>query len=102
MRNDFINTSREGYAHAQDVSSYSLVAIVRMAKEKDMLNEGASIIAYTYFGSEKVVEGYNIMGVAKAALEASVRYLSVDLRQNRMQNKCYISRTNKNIISKRN
>ena len=46
---------------------------------KDMLNEGASIIAYTYFGSEKVVEGYNIMGVAKAALEASVRYLSVDL-----------------------
>ena len=79
LRNDFINTSREGYAHAQDVSSYSLVAIVRMAKEKDMLNEGASIIAYTYFGSEKVVEGYNIMGVAKAALEASVRYLSVDL-----------------------
>ncbi len=79
LRNDFINTSREGCAHAQDVSSYSLVAIVRMAKEKDMLNEGASIIAYTYFGSEKVVEGYNIMGVAKAALEASVRYLSVDL-----------------------
>ncbi len=79
LRNDFINTSREGYAHAQDVSSYSLIAIVRMAKEKDMLNEGASIIAYTYFGSEKVVEGYNIMGVAKAALEASVRYLSVDL-----------------------
>ena len=79
LRNDFINTSREGYAHAQDVSSYSLVAIVRMAKEKDMLHEGASIIAYTYFGSEKVVEGYNIMGVAKAALEASVRYLSVDL-----------------------
>ena len=79
LRNDFINTSREGYAHAQDVSSYSLVAIVRMAKEKDMLNEGASIIAYTYFGSEKVVEGYNIMGVAKAALEASVRYLAVDL-----------------------
>ena len=79
LRNDFINTSREGYAHAQDVSSYSLVAIVRIAKEKDMLNEGASIIAYTYFGSEKVVEGYNIMGLAKAALEASVRYLSVDL-----------------------
>lgn len=79
LRNDFINTSREGYAHAQDVSSYSLVAIIRMAKEKEMLNEGASIIAYTYFGSEKVVEGYNIMGVAKAALEASVRYLSVDL-----------------------
>lgn len=79
LRNDFINTSRDGYAHAQDVSSYSLVAIVRMAKEKEMFNDGASVIAYTYFGSEKVVEGYNVMGVAKAALEASVRYLSVDL-----------------------
>lgn len=79
LRNDFINTSRDGYAHAQDVSSYSLVAIVKMAKEKEMFNEGASVIAYTYFGSEKVVEGYNVMGVAKAALEASVRYLSVDL-----------------------
>ena len=79
LRNDFINTSRDGYAHAQNVSSYSLVAIVRMAKEKEMFNDGASVIAYTYFGSEKVVEGYNVMGVAKAALEASVRYLSVDL-----------------------
>lgn len=53
LRNDFINTSRDGYAHAQDVSSYSLVAIVRMAKEKEMFNDGASVIAYTYFGSEK-------------------------------------------------
>ena len=79
LRNDFILTSRDGYAHAQDVSSYSLVAIVRMAKEKDMLNEGASIVAYTYYGSEKAIEGYNVMGVAKAALEASIRYLSVDL-----------------------
>ena len=79
LRNDFILTSRDGYAHAQDVSSYSLVAIVRMAKEKDMLNEGASIVAYTYYGSEKAIEGYNVMGVAKAALEASIKYLSVDL-----------------------
>ncbi len=79
LRNDFINTSREGYAHAQDVSSYSLIAILRMAKEKEMLNEGASIVAYTYFGSEKAIEGYNVMGVAKAALEASIRYLAVDL-----------------------
>ena len=79
LRNDFILTSRDGYAHAQDVSSYSLVAIVRMAKEKDMLNEGASIVAYTYYGSEKAIEGYNVMGVAKAALEASIRYLAVDL-----------------------
>ena len=79
LRNDFINTSRDGYAHAQDVSAYSLIAILRMAKEKDMLSEGASIVAYTYFGSEKAVEGYNVMGVAKAALEASIRYLAVDL-----------------------
>ena len=79
LRNDFILTSRDGYAHAQDVSSYSLIAIVRMAKEKDMLNEGASIVAYTYYGSEKAIEGYNVMGVAKAALEASIRYLARDL-----------------------
>ena len=79
LRNDFIVTSRDGYAHAQDVSSYSLVAITRMAVEKDMLNEGASIVAYTYYGSEKAIQGYNIMGVAKAALEASIRYLARDL-----------------------
>ena len=79
LRNDFILTSRDGYAHAQDVSAYSLVAIVRMAREKEMLNEGTSIVAYTYYGSEKVVEGYNVMGVAKAALETSIRYLSKDL-----------------------
>ena len=79
LRNDFILTSRDGYAHAQDVSSYSLVAIVRMAKEKDMLNEGASIVAYTYYGSEKAIEGYNVMGVAKAALESGIRYLAKDL-----------------------
>lgn len=79
LRNDFILTSREGFAHAADVSAYSLVAIARMARELEILNQGASIIAYTYYGSEKVVEGYNVMGVAKAALEASIRYLAKDL-----------------------
>lgn len=79
LRNDFILTSRDGYAHAQDVSAYSLVAIVRMAREKEILNDGASIIAYTYYGSEKVIDGYNVMGVAKAALETSIKYLSKDL-----------------------
>lgn len=79
LRNDFILTSRDGFSHAQDVSSYSLIAIVRMAKEKEMLQKGASIVAYTYYGSEKVVEGYNIMGVAKASLEISIKYLSKDL-----------------------
>lgn len=79
LRNDFILTSRNGYAHAVDVSAYSLVATARIAKEEDALNENASIVALTYFGAEKVVEGYNVMGVAKAALEASIRYLSKDL-----------------------
>ena len=85
LRNDFILTSRDGFAHANDVSAYSLVAIVRMLKEKDMLNEGASIVAYTYYGSEKVIEGYNVMGVAKAALEASIRYLAKDLGKDGMR-----------------
>ena len=79
LRNDFILTSRDGYAHAQDVSSYSLVAVARIARDKDLLNDNASIVAYTYYGSEKAIEGYNVMGVAKAALEASIRYLSRDL-----------------------
>ena len=79
LRNDFILTSRDGFAHANDVSSYSLIAIVRKLKEKDMLNENASIVAYTYYGSEKSIDGYNVMGVAKAALEASIRYLAKDL-----------------------
>lgn len=79
LRNDFILTSRDGFAHASDVSAYSLVAITRIAKEKEMLNENASVVALTYFGSEKAVEGYNVMGVAKAALEASIRYLARNL-----------------------
>ena len=85
LRNDFILTSRDGYAHAQDVSAYSLVAIVRMAREKEMLNEGASIVAYTYYGSEKAIEGYNVMGVAKAALESSIRYLAKDIGKDGMR-----------------
>ena len=79
LRNDFILTSRDGYAHACDISAYSLVATARIARELDMLNEGASFVAFTYYGSEKVMEGYNVMGVAKAALEASIRYLSKDV-----------------------
>ena len=79
LRNDFINTSREGFSHASDVSAYSLVATARIAKQEELLNQNASIVALTYFGSEKVMEGYNVMGVAKAALEASIRYLAKDL-----------------------
>ena len=79
LHNDFIYTSKEGYSHAVDVSSYSFVLAARMAKELDFLNDNASLITLTYHGSTKVLEGYNVMGVAKAALEASVRYLATNL-----------------------
>lgn len=79
LRNDFIKTSRDGFAHANDISAYSLVAVARIAKEEELLNDNASIVALTYYGSEKVMEGYNVMGIAKAALEASIRYLSKNL-----------------------
>lgn len=79
LRNDFIKTSREGFAHAGDVSAYSLIAVSRIAKDLEMLNEDASIVALTYYGAEKSVEGYNVMGIAKAAMEASIKYLAKDL-----------------------
>ncbi len=83
LHNDFIFTSKEGYAHAVDVSAYSFVLSARILEELDMLNENASMVTLTYYGSEKVLKGYNVMGVAKAALEASVRYLAENLgRQN--------------------
>lgn len=77
LRNVFILTSREGFSHANDISSYSFVAVARYAKE--VLNPNASLVSLTYYGSTKVLEGYNVMGIAKAALEASVRYLADNL-----------------------
>ena len=79
LHNDFIFTSKDGVSHAVDVSCYSFVLVSRMAKELDMLNENASLVTLTYYGSTKVFDGYNVMGVAKAALEASVRYLAENL-----------------------
>jgi enoyl-[acyl-carrier protein] reductase I len=73
----FTDTSRDGFALAMDVSAYSLVALAREARP--YLRRGSSILTLTYYGSEKVVANYNVMGVAKAALEASVRYLAADL-----------------------
>ena len=73
----FINTSRDGFKLALDVSAYSLVALVREARP--LLHAGSTVITLTYYGAEKVVAHYNVMGVAKAALEASVRYLAADL-----------------------
>ena len=80
LRNDFILTSREGFSHANDISSYSFVAVARYAKE--VLNPNASLVSLTYYGSTKVLEGYNVMGVAKSALETSIKYLAKDLGKN--------------------
>ena len=81
LHNDFLFTSREGFRVAHDVSVYSLIALARSAAP--LMTEGGSIVTLTYYGSQKVVPRYNVMGVAKAALEATVRYLAADLgRQN--------------------
>ena len=74
LRGEFINTSREGFRIAHDVSVYSLIAVTRAAAP--LMTDGGSVITLTYFGAEKVVPHYNVMGVAKAALEATVRYLA--------------------------
>lgn len=79
LHNDFVYTSKEGFSHANDVSAYSFVLTARMAIELEMLNENSSLVTLTYHGSTKVLEGYNVMGVAKAALESSVRYLADNL-----------------------
>ena len=75
LKGSFLNTTREGFAMALDISAYSLVAMAKEAVPL-MLGRGGSIIAMTYYGAQKVFPSYNVMGVAKAALEASVRYLA--------------------------
>ena len=77
MKGEFINTSREGFRIAHDISAYSLIAVARAAAP--LMPEGGSVVTLSYFGAEKVVPKYNVMGVAKAALEATVRYLASDL-----------------------
>jgi len=78
LQGDFFNTSRDGYMIAHEVSAYSLTAIVRRALPL-MEGRGGSVVTLTYIGGERVVPNYNVMGIAKAALEASVRYLAHDL-----------------------
>jgi len=77
LKNDFLQTTREGFRIAHDVSVYSLIAVSRAAAP--LMTEGGSIMTMTYYGAEKVVPHYKVMGVAKAALEATVRYLASDL-----------------------
>ncbi|MBO0588453.1 SDR family oxidoreductase [Sporosarcina sp. E16_8] len=77
LKNDFVETTRSGYAFAQDTSSYSLIATAREARP--FMTDGGSIVTMSYLGAQRVLDGYNVMGVAKAALEASVKYLAFDL-----------------------
>ncbi len=77
LKNDFLQTTREGFRIAHDISVYSLIAVSRAAAP--LMTEGGSIVTMSYFGAEKVVPNYNVMGVAKAALECSVRYLAYDM-----------------------
>jgi len=79
LEGEFINTSREGFKLAHDISAYSLVALTRAALPYFEKAGGGSVLALTYLGATRAVEGYNVMGVAKASLEASVRYLAANL-----------------------
>ena len=86
LEGEFVNTDREAFRVAHDVSAYSLVALARAAAP--LMTEGGSIVGMTYYGSEKVVPHYNVMGVAKASLEASTRYLAYDLGAKKIRVNC--------------
>jgi enoyl-[acyl-carrier protein] reductase I len=83
LKGEFISTSREGFRIAHDVSVYSLIAVARGAAP--LMQNGGSVMTLTYYGAEKVVPHYNVMGVAKAALEASVRYLAYDMGKQKVR-----------------
>ena len=83
LKGDFVNTSREGFRVAMDVSVYSLIAVARAAAP--LMTEGGSMLTMTYYASEKVVPRYNVMAVAKAGLECSVRYLAYELGKDRIR-----------------
>jgi enoyl-[acyl-carrier protein] reductase I len=83
LNGEFVNTTREGFRIAHDVSVYSLIAVSRAAAP--LMDEGGSIITMSYFGAEKVVPHYNVMAVAKAALECTVRYLAYDLGKKKIR-----------------
>jgi enoyl-[acyl-carrier protein] reductase I len=83
LKGEFLNTSREGFRVAMDVSVYSLVAVARAAAP--LMEDGGSIMTMTYYASEKVVPRYNVMAVAKAGLECSVRYLAFELGKKKIR-----------------
>lgn len=86
LKDQYITTPRAHFAMALDISAYSLVALAREARS--LMKHGGSIVAMSYYGAEKVVPRYNVMGVAKAALEASARYLAWDLGSNNIRVNC--------------
>ena len=86
LEGDFLSTSREAFRVSHDISAYSLVALSREAAP--MMTEGGSIVAMSYYGAAKVVPHYNVMGVAKASLEASTRYLAYDLGTKKIRVNC--------------
>jgi len=86
LKSGFVKTSRKGFSLACDISAFSLVGLSQSLLP--LLNDGASIIALSYYGSQKVIKNYNVMGVAKAALEASARYLSYDLGEKGIRVNC--------------
>ncbi len=86
LEGEFVNTSREAFRIAHDVSAYSLVALARRAAP--LMTNGGSMVAMSYYGAEKVVPHYNVMGVAKASLEASTRYLAYDLGTKKIRVNC--------------
>lgn len=86
LKGDFVNTSRSNFALALDVSAYSLVGFTRACQ--DLFKSGGSVVAMTYYGAEKVVPRYNIMGVAKAALELSAKYLAENLGEKNIRVNC--------------
>ena len=90
LEGEFINTSREAYRVAHDISAYSLVALARGAAP--LMTDGGSIVAMSYYGAEKVVPHYNVMGVAKASLEASTRYLAYGLGPKKLRGNCIRAR----------
>ncbi|MFH1066393.1 MAG: enoyl-ACP reductase [bacterium] len=83
LERPFLETSRAAFTTAHDISAYSLLALSRHAAP--LMTEGGSILTMTYYGSEKVIPNYNVMGVAKASLEATVRYLAYDLGEKKIR-----------------
>ncbi|WP_022795151.1 enoyl-ACP reductase FabI [Marinococcus halotolerans] len=79
LEGEYLNATREGFLLAQEISAYSFTAVAKAVKEFDLMTEGGSFVTMSYLGAERIVNNYNVMGVAKASLEASTRYLANDL-----------------------